>query len=747
MAERSVGFCERHPLFGAAVYCAAVMAAACWSPWAALGAALALAAAVAFSTGSRVALGWLACGALAFGVATSRENARENAGKRLVAEDYGMATARLTEDARASGRYWTAPARLIDGPEPGALVWWEGTGEAPVAGARVRGRGRFSPLPAMRNPGEFDRGGWLRRQGIAAVFEGAGMPGGVETPWLAALAAEIRHGFRERTVTGLPPRSRAADVIRAVVVGEKPENGDELIESFRHSGTLHVFTVSGLHVALVALIGWLALSWAGLPRRRAVILLLPLVSGYAWITGNEAPAVRSAWMTAVFLGAFVWRRRPDLLNSLGAVLLAALLWDGRLLFLPGVQLSYGVVAAIALAAGPASRGFAWLACRDTYLPVDLMSRWQRAWWTIRQRLAQSLGVSLAAAIGSTPLTAWHFGLVTPVSIIAGVCILPLVFGMLALALLSVALSPIIPQASIGLNRLNGHMAEAVAGIAETGASIPGGHFRLRGDSTPVLRIYDLDHGAGAACFAGGNGGNVLIDCGDRRGFEYRLLPSLRRLGTEPDSVVITHPDGAHAGGGATVWDALPIRQALLPASRSRSPAIRAWLDAAPRSGVTVLQTADHRHLPFPDRASLEILHAPDPLAVSTAADDRVAILRLHWRGWKILFTSDAGLGTELKLLDSGQDLSADVIVAGKHLHDISLGDAFLTAVRPRAMVLTNPPFPPEQRRSSSDIDYWKSLGIRIFDQRETGAVIVRAGDKELRMEEFVTGKTATFTRP
>ena len=60
-------------------------------------------------------------------------------------------------------------------------------------------------------------------------------------------------------------------------------------------------------------------------------------------------------MAAVFLGAFVFRRRPDALNSLGAVLLATLLWDGRLLFQTGVQLSYGVVAAIIIGASAGGR--------------------------------------------------------------------------------------------------------------------------------------------------------------------------------------------------------------------------------------------------------------------------------------------------------------------------------------------------------------------------------------------------------
>ena len=196
-----------------------------------------------------------------------------------------------------------------------------------------------------------------------------------------------------------------------------------------------------------------------------------------------------------------------------------------------------------------------------------------------------------------------------------------------------------------------------------------------------------------------------------------------------------------------MWELLPIRQVALPVSRSRSPAIRSWIDSAPDSGVDIQQIADHRSLEFPAGAELEILHAPDPMAVSTAADDRVAILRLHWQGWRFLFTSDAGMGTELALLDRGTDLSADVIIAGKHLRDLSLCEPFVEAVGARVMVLSNPPFPPEQRRKPAEIAYWRSQGIHVFDQADTGAVSFQMdGEGRLRVEEFVTGNTVRFSR-
>ena len=478
-----------------------------------------------------------------------------------------------------------------------------------------------------------------------------------------------------------------------------------------------------------------------------MIVLLPLVFGYAWITGNNPPSVRAAWMAAVFLGAFVSRRRPDLLNALGAVLLAALWWDGRLLFQAGVQLSYGVVAAIAVGSSWTSRMFAGMARPEMYLPRHLTNRWQSWWGRLRRHIAQSLGVSVAATVGSAPLTAYHFALVAPVSALANLVLLPMVFVMLAAALAAVVLASVSPALTCGVNRLNGWVARATVGTAAACAAIPGGHFHVVSDRRSRLIVYDLPRGAGAACFSGGTGGAVLIDCGSGQGFKRCVMPSLRALGIEPDAVVLSHPDGGHLGGGAAVWRGFPIRQALLPVSRARSPAYRAWIDDAPRAGVRLSLVRVPGNLEFPAGAVLEMIHAPDPDAVGENADERVAIYRLRWRGWKLLFTSDAGIGTERKLLDRGADVAADVIIAGHHPGDPALCDAFLDAVQPRAIIATNASFPATEMLAPATVAYWKSRGIQVFDQGTTGAVTVRVDeDGHLRLEGFLTKEPVVLGR-
>ncbi len=740
-------FCDRHPLFIAALVAALCVVAADLNFATGLGAAMLFGLGGSVWLGWRTGLAWVCCGVLAAGVFTWRNQARDTEERALLGNAGGGMRGRVLKDAKGKESFWKAPAILLGGPQAGAKVWWEGRGALPVAGSRVTARGNFGPLPVARNPGEFDQAAWLRNQGVAAVFHAGWVKGEVKTGYWSALGAKLRRDFRTAVTAGLAEDSQEAVVIRAVVIGEQPPDADELVAAFRNSGTLHAFSVSGLHVAMVGTIAWFFLRFLGVPRRWAVLVLLPLIFGYSWLTGNSPPAVRSAWMAAVFLGAFVSRRRPDLLNALGAVLLAAMLWDGRLLFQPGVQLSYGVVAAIAIGAGWGTRLFSWIAKPELYLPVTLMNRRQRAWLWLRRFVAQSLGVSLVAGIGSTPLTAFHFGLVTPVSVLAGVFFVPLVFALLSLSLFAVALSPVLPAATRLVNRANGYVANGCVLTARGFAAVPGGHFQLRQDSRPFLLVYDLDHGAGAACFSGGDSGAVLIDCADRYGFKRRVAPSLRRLGVAPDSVVVSHPDGGHLGGGPAVWEILPIRQVLLPVERSRSPAFRSWVGDAPKAGITTMQAKDYQNLPMPDGARLEILHVPDPRSQNALADDRVAIFRLHWRGWKLLFTSDAGMGTELEMLDARRDLSADVIIAGRHAGDATLCDRFLDAVNPQAIIASHADFPPEENLKPQTVKYWSSRGIEVMHQGQSGGVTIRVDDTgNLRLEGYADRSVVILKR-
>jgi ComEC/Rec2-related protein len=649
-------------------------------------------------------------------------------------------TARVLSVPQATGGGWSALVEVRTGG-PAGKVWWRGAGPPAAQGETIAADGLFRPFPEPRNPGEFEVGKWLHRKGAWGVFEAQGLARPVAPPPAWSLFGQrARTWFREAVTAGLDPAGREAAVIRAMVLGENPDD-DALIESYRASGTLHVFSVSGMHVAMVGAIGWLVLKLLGVPRRPAVGLILVGMFAYAWITGMKPPAARSVTMAAVLLGGFLFRRRPDLLNALGLALLVALLLDGHLIFLAGVQLSFGVVLAIGLGTGRASRCFGWIDRKEPYLPLPLYGWWRTRWLKFREGTATALGASTAASIGSIPLTVWHFGFFSPVSILASPLIGLPVFVLMALALFAAALSPL-PDASERVNRLNGRVAGFCTAIASTAAAVPGGSFQIPRDrpGEDFLIVYDPGHGGAAACLHDGRA-SVLFDTAHRPGFRRIVLTSLRHLALRPDSLVLSHPDGGHLGGAVEALDALPVRQILLPVERARSQSFRALVDAAASRGIATSRGLTGRAYPVSPDAWFEVIHEPDPLDFHAVADERVMITRLHWRGWRILFLGDAGLRTERAMLESGRELGAEVIVAGRHRQDASLGDAFLAAVRPRAIVAGHADFPPEERVPAAWQAATEEAGIRVFHQGRAGGVTLVVGDDgSLAIRGFLDGK-------
>lgn len=649
---------------------------------------------------------------------------------------YGPVVARLLEQPRSAGRGWAA---LVELENSGDRVWIRAQGRGPEKGAVVTSMGRYLPIRGPRNPGEFDVRPWLARQGAFAVFKTEGSVDLLRgpPPWMT-WGQQRRVAFRESVTRGLDPLSREAAVIRAVVLGERPGD-DMLIEPFRRTGTLHVFAVSGLHVGMVGLLGWMLLRALGVPRRVAVLPLIAMMFGYAWLTGMKPPAVRAAWMATVIMGAFWFRRRPDLLNALGLAALSVALFDGDMLFRVGVQLSFGVVLVIGLLHRRVGRLFRWMEVEEPYLPRSLYGRWREAWLRFRRGLADLLTVSTSAWIGSAPLTAYYFGLVTPISVVASVVLSMGAFAMLALALSAVLLSPL-PMVSEWINRGNGWVARRMLGSAELGARVPGGNFSLpRGrPGKEFLLIYDLGDG-GAACWHG-PGTTLMIDGGDRRDFERVLLPSLRWMALRPEAFVATHPDGGHMGGLIEALDAFPIEKGLMPVLRARSPNFRDLLLAADTRAVPLIRGRTDQRYALDEAGSLEVLWEPDPWNWSMVADERVMPLRLDWRGWKILFVADSGWAAEHAMLESGVDLQADVIVAGRHIHDASLGRRFLDAVGARVIIASHADFPTEERIPESWRGACEARGIEVFHQGECGAVTLVLDEGDLKIRAFLGDK-------
>ena len=165
---------------------------------------------------------------------------------------------------------------------------------------------------------------------------------------------------------------------------------------------MHIFAISGLHIALIAGILISLVRVLQVPQAGSGALVIPLIRFYTAATGWQPSAVRATVMMSVIIGGWALRRPGDLLNSLAAAGGLILLWDPRQLFQASFQLSFFVVLSIALLLPPLEKlRDQWLRV-DPFVPLEVLPRWQQRGHAALRWLTTAVATSTAAWLGSLP---------------------------------------------------------------------------------------------------------------------------------------------------------------------------------------------------------------------------------------------------------------------------------------------------------------------------------------------------------
>ena len=605
-------------------------------------------------------------------------------------------------------------------------------------------RGTLQRPEPSRNPGSFDRAAHLAHRGILLELEvlrprdqrllrvGQGSP-------LLAAALRAKAWIEHRLAVDLTDSPEIIAILKGMVLGAREDTSRETKDAFRHSGTMHVFAVSGLHVGIIATILWGLLSPFGLGKQRTVLVILPLLVVYAGITGLRPSTVRATIMICITFGGLLFDRKGNLLNSLGAAAFLILLADTRQLFSIGFQLSFCVLLAITLLA-PHFRN----ACRpwtrtDPFIPQSLLTTAERRSSKARTYAAGLVCVSLAAWLGSLPLMLHHFHLVTPVAVLANCVLVPLAWLVLATALFTLLGSLLcLPLLPVLFNNANWATVHVILGSATLFAHVPGGHFHwapVRQIRRPDCRLTVFDLGAGgAAHLEARGGGHWLIDTGSASDHRFTVQPALAASGVNRlRGLVLTHGDVKHVGGAVPALSMWNPRRVLEPDTRDRSTFRAAFHSALADRGRTSEKLRAGDVIEIGAGARLSIVYPPAE-ARGSLSDDKCLVALLECLGWRVLLMSDSGFPTVRALVASGRDLTCDVLTLGRHAGDFTGGATFLARVNPRVIIASNSSFPPEE---AIPPEWRKELVLRkvaLFDQAQTGAVTIdfRASRLELR---------------
>jgi competence protein ComEC len=255
-------------------------------------------------------------------------------------------------------------------------------------------------------------GEYLLRQGISLIAR-------VKTPDFVALTGKDKGWAIKRAILKLKSRIESklennltpvcAGVVEAMVLGEDRNVPPKIYKDMIRSGTVHILVVSGSNVGVVGFIAVILLKVMRVKRRLRFFFCVAFLLGYCILTGASNPVVRATIMAVVFLFAYLVKREPDIYNSCASAALAILAINPAQFFNIGFQLSFASVWAIAFFYPRLKKLFHLDKVRSWFLRLP----------------AEGFLVSLSAWLGTAALIAAYFRMVSPVTVLANLLIVPL----------------------------------------------------------------------------------------------------------------------------------------------------------------------------------------------------------------------------------------------------------------------------------------------------------------------------------
>jgi len=337
----------------------------------------------------------------------------------------------------------------------------------PFYGDRLRIHGRLKTPAPPANPDSGSYADYLARRRIycsmvtpVGVTErlGAGSGLGRATAWFKAVLTAKVHD--------LLPDDRG-NLLLGILLGNYGALPLNVQSAFMRTGTMHLLAASGYNCGVIVLILRWILRRLTVPRAWMHVLLIALLWGFAMLAGAGPSIIRATIMMTVFLSAYLLWRAADMLNSVMLSGLIILMASPLSLYDVGFQLSFAAVLAIILVMPLLEAFLRSRREKDGKKPARRYGLfWRSAEWSWRNVVAAVL-LSIAATLGTLPVTAYYFNYISVVSILANAMVTLLVVALTVFGLVSLIFNwlPLIGAAAvIGAGWIAGWMLSIVTAL-------------------------------------------------------------------------------------------------------------------------------------------------------------------------------------------------------------------------------------------------------------------------------------------
>lgn len=614
-------------------------------------------------------------------------------------------------------------------------------------GQRVSGTGRLFAQREIRNPGGVDQ----RVLALCKGYELSGyiLPGfSVEGESVFSLRESFRRAREKLLMRMESVFGEEAPLFQGILLGERGEMDAEMVSAMRLTGIVHVLTVSGLHLSLLAsLLEWLLrrTAWSNGACCACQIIVL---SAFTCLTGAAAGTVRALIMAGMRMLASLRAKEYDSLTALSVSAFVMTVVRPIWVLSASFQFSFFVVLGILLLRQ---------SLRLSGIPY----------------VGNLLSVCVSAQAAAIPMTLRLYGylplLALPMNVLSSLIVPVLMIG----GWMSLFVGIAMPSLGGWLGQGMALIAELLAAISMRAAEIEGGIVRLPAPPAvclllciglmalcsrqirfgglrkraalaagllliagyvprlyPGVRYVQLDVGQGDGALICRGRHAVLVDVGPAN--SYDMLRYLRSEGLYVDGVILSHLDADHAGAlRALLMSEIEIGSLMMAVDAEKeetSQAVQDGLSLARMMDVPVLWVEKGDEVTLGGQ-KFDVL-SPD--AALSGGNERSLVLYTQVEGLRFLLTGDLPEKCE----ESGMP-DCDVLKVAHHGSKYATSDAFLAQTKPEIALISvgmgNSYGHPSQRVLES----LAAVGARTLRTDLSGCITLRLHQGSCKEETYL----------
>ena len=595
------------------------------------------------------------------------------------------------ENFQASGKIILTSYREADFLEPARI------------GDKISASGNLKLLTSYKNPGQIDSVTRLKSDGITARMSadkaGINFEQVEGNFWIKFLrfVAEVREHYKKSMESAMSSNDVAA--IFAMLFGGYTGINSELVEEFQTTGIIHILSVSGSHMAILAAFTAYFCLALKFPRSLTMILGIFIIATYSFLSGLLPQVIRSAVMgSLVFVGTAL---KLDAVGERLLTLTALVMLTVKplLIFDISFQLSFTASAGL------------------IYFSEDIRLWLKKFPNFIKLPLSATLGTQLA----SLPVIIWYFNQISLSAVAANILVIPflqivivggLIGGIVAFILPFFGKIFFIVQAlifSIGteINRLLANIPFSAVQVPTVGF-VAGflyyvgiifrraeilffvviillvGNFKTSNEVE--VNFIDVGQGDCAVVFTpnkkclifdtGGTRENIF-DVGGRVVLPYLKYENIR----EVDTIFLTHVHEDHSAGAGTIIKKMPVRE-IITAGESKSE--YATVFGISENFLNNLRVGKSGEIFNIDGVQVEVIFAPK---VGTG-NEISNVYKISYGDISFLITGDLIIENEEEILRENLNVKSTVLKVGHHGSATSSSEKFLRAVSPKCAVIS-----------------------------------------------------------